>query len=40
MELLRRARVKDITYIRTLEGFAHRAVVIDLYSLRLVGGAP
>lgn len=27
----------DITYIRTLEGFAYRAVVIDLYSRRVVG---
>ena len=27
----------DITYIRTLEGFAYLAVVIDLYSRRVVG---
>ena len=29
--------VTDITYIRTQEGFAHLAVVIDLYSRRVVG---
>jgi putative transposase len=29
--------VADITYIRTLEGFAYLAVVIDLYSRRVVG---
>ena len=29
--------VKDITYIRTLEGFAYLAVVIDLYSRRVIG---
>jgi len=29
----------DITYIRTLEGFVHLAVVIDLYSRRVVGWA-
>ena len=29
--------VTDITYIRTYEGFAHLAVVIDLYSRRVVG---
>jgi len=28
--------VTDITYIRTLEGFAYLAVVIDLYSRRVV----
>ncbi len=28
---------KDITYIRTQEGFAYLAVVIDLYSLRVIG---
>jgi len=27
----------DITYIRTLEGFTYLAVVIDLYSHRVVG---
>jgi len=27
----------NITYIRTLEGFAYLAVVIDLYSRRVVG---
>ena len=27
----------DITYIRTHEGFAYLAVVIDLYSRRVVG---
>jgi putative transposase len=32
-----RIRVTDITYIRTLEGFAYLAVVIDLYSRRVVG---
>jgi len=29
--------ITDITYIRTLEGFAYLAVVIDLYSRRVVG---
>lgn len=29
--------VTDTTYIRTLEGFAHLAVAIDLYSRRMVG---
>ena len=32
-----RAWVTDITYIRTLEGFAYLAVVIDLYSRRVAG---
>ena len=32
-----RAWVTDITYIRTLEGFAYLAVVIDLYSRRVIG---
>ena len=32
-----RAGVTDISYIRTLEGFAYLAVVIDLYSRRVVG---
>lgn len=32
-----RAWVIDITYIRTLEGFAYLAVVIDLYSRRVAG---
>jgi putative transposase len=32
-----RTWVTDITYIRTLEGFAYLAVVIDLYSRRVVG---
>ena len=32
-----RAWVTDITYIRTQEGFAYLAVVIDLYSRRVVG---
>ena len=27
----------DITYIRTLKGFAYLAIVIDLYSRRVVG---
>jgi putative transposase len=31
------AWVTDITYIRTQEGFAYLAVVIDLYSRRVVG---
>lgn len=31
------AWMTDITYIRTLEGFAYMAVVIDLYSRRVVG---
>ncbi len=34
---LDRAWVTDITYIRTLEGFAYLAVVIDLYSRKVVG---
>ena len=29
--------VTDITYIRTFEGFAYLAVVIDLYARRVVG---
>ena len=32
-----RVWVTDITYIRTLEGFAYLAVVIDLYARRVVG---
>lgn len=32
-----KAWVTDITYIRTQEGFAYLAVVIDLYSRRIVG---
>ena len=32
-----RVRVTDIIYIRTLGGFAYLAVVIDLYSRRVVG---
>ena len=32
-----KAWVTDISYIRTLEGFAYLAVVIDLYSRRVVG---
>ena len=31
--------VTDITYIRTCEGFAYLAVVIDLYSRRVIGWA-
>jgi len=31
------AWVTDITYIKTMEGFAHLAVVIDLFSRRIVG---
>ncbi len=34
-----KAWVTDITYIRTCEGFAYLAVVIDLYSLRVIGWA-
>lgn len=33
------AWVTDITYIKTYEGFAYLAVVIDLYSCRVVGWA-
>ena len=33
------AWVTDITYIRTCEGFAYLAVVIDLYSRRVIGWA-
>jgi len=33
------AWVTDITYIKTTEGFAYLAVVIDLYSRRVVGWA-
>ena len=32
-----RVWVTDTTYIRTLEGFAYLAVVIDLFSRRVVG---
>jgi putative transposase len=32
-----KAWVTDITYIRTLEGFAYLAVVIDFYARRVVG---
>nr|CAD6597350.1 DDE domain-containing protein [Rhizobium sp. TCK] len=32
-----KAWVTDITYIRTCEGFAYLAVVIDLYSRRVIG---
>ena len=32
-----KAWVTDITYIRTNEGFAYLAVVIDLYSRRVIG---
>jgi putative transposase len=32
-----RAWATDITYIKTLEDFAYLAVVIDLYSRRVVG---
>ena len=37
VEIPDRAWVTDITYIRTLEGFAYLAVVIDLYSRRVIG---
>jgi len=32
-----KAWVTDITYIRTMEGFAYLAVVIDLFSRRVIG---
>ena len=32
-----KAWVTDITYIRTDDGFAYLAVVIDLYSRRVIG---
>ena len=32
-------RVADITYIKTYEGFSYLAVIIDLYSRRIVGWA-
>ena len=32
-----RAWVTDITYVRTMEGFAYLAVMLDLYSRRVVG---
>jgi hypothetical protein len=32
-----KAWVTDITYIPTMEGFAYLAVVLDLYSRRVVG---
>ena len=34
-----KAWVTDITYIRTQEGFTYLAVVIDLYSRRVIGWA-
>ena len=34
-----RVWVTDITYIKTYEGFAYLAVVIDLYSRKVVGWA-
>ena len=34
-----RAWVSDITYIKTYEGFLYLAVVIDLYSRRVIGWA-
>ena len=39
VEVPDKASVTDITYIRTLEGFAYLAVVIDLYSRRVIGWA-
>ncbi len=39
VEVPDKAWVTDITYIRTLEGFAYLAVVIDLYSRRVIGWA-
>ncbi len=35
-----RAWATDITYVRTQEGFAYLAVVIDLFSRRVVGLLP
>lgn len=37
VETADRVWVTDITYIRTQEGFAYLAVVIDLYSRRVIG---
>ena len=34
-----RVWVPDITYVKTYEGFAYLAVVIDLYSRKVVGWA-
>jgi putative transposase len=39
VEAADKAWVTDITYIRTCEGFAYLAVVIDLYSRRVIGWA-
>lgn len=39
VEAADRAWVTDITYIRACEGFAYLAVVIDLYSRRVIGWA-
>ena len=33
------AWVSDITYIKTYEGFLYLAVIIDLYSRRVIGWA-
>lgn len=35
-----RHRVADITYVRTLSGFAYTAFVVDVYSQKIVGVAP
>ena len=39
VEAADKAWVTDITYIRTVEGFADLAVVIDVYSRRVIGWA-
>lgn len=39
VEAADKAWVMDITYIRTCAGFAYLAVVIDLYSRRVIGWA-
>ncbi len=39
MEVLDKAWVTDITYIRILEGSAYLAVVTDLYCRRVIGWA-
>lgn len=37
VEAADKAWVTDITYIRTVQGFAYHSVVIDLYSRRVIG---
>ena len=39
VEVADKAWVTDITYIRTCEGFSYLAIVIDLYSRRVIGWA-